>query len=291
MADDIDPDLRDGSRRRYTREVERQRRGQGLRGALAQAQTQAGGSGPPAITGGRAVVPAEPPRPPAVRTENLPVPRREGAVAPQAVIDGDPPRQMRDVPNRATQAALPAPETPAAPPSAANRAGRITGQVLRRAAPVAAAASMAHDVLAPTQVADATLPEGQRYGGQRPDDEGVADNAAKPPAEEVGEERTIPAPPPAPPGERPARRARGGSSGPARRGRSEADELNELSLRAIRGEPASTTDPRDANIRRRMATAGLRKGGGVGKECYASGGAIGSRDGIAKSGKTRGRFC
>ena len=71
---------------------------------------------------------------------------------------------------------------------------------------------------------------------------------------------------------------------------SEADELNEMSLRAARGEPAEGRDPREATVRRAM---GMKKGGMVGKkECYASGGAVGkSRDGVAVRGKTKGRFC
>lgn len=151
----------------------------------------------------------------------------------------------------------------------------IAGGAARAAARMNPAASLVGS-LAGTPVARATLP-GQSYGMPT----GAIESSAPEPAPRREEEPETLVRAPSRPAPRRAPRRAASDDG-------EADKLNEMSLRAIRREPASD-DPRDRNIRRAM---GMKKGGAVGKECYAKGGAVGKSrgDGCVKTGRTKARF-
>lgn len=226
--------------------------------------TQSGGSGPPANTGGRSVVPAGGER----------LPATGGSAGVPAASSG----------SRMPELRLPA--------GSAGAAARGAGYIARAANPALGAAS----ILMPTQAGSGSITGNPELAAI----EGVNANDVQP----------LPYPPPPPPEERrpdtsidrgndpvephtviraagtPARRA-----APRATSRmSEADELNQMSLDAIRGQPARD-DPRDRNIRRAM---GMAKGGKV--ECYAKGGAVGGakgasrHDGMAKTGRTKCKF-
>jgi hypothetical protein len=271
--------------------------------ARAAPATAPGGSGPPSVPPrGGALVPAgPPPRPPAASAPQggavQAVPR--GAIQrAQTVIDGDPPRTPRDVPStRVPPAQLPAPEPP---PS--TRAPVASNVARRRGLGALGPAAVVLGELQGTPVADATLPPDQRYQGpplERQEGDPREPNTGL--RSERVQEATNPDAPASPDGvtyapvreERPARRPPRRVSGGARAPRaSDADRLNELSLRAIRGE-AGDGSAEDQNIRRRMRElSGMKAGGAVkAKESYASGGCVGGKhDGAAIRGKTRGRF-
>lgn len=288
MADDVDPDLRSGRRNLYTRQVEQARRARnGIGSASRELVTQPGGSGPPSVPGGRSVAAPEGPERRAVvpRSEGAVVPRGEGAVSAPRVIDGDPPRVMRDVPNiqeprtALPPASSPSPSAPVAD-SVARRAGQVVGRagraVGRLAGPIGIAGELAGSPAGETaeEARDPAAADARAAAlmGEHNRTMPLADDVVAPDAAP----RTAPA--------APARARVAGSARPPRRrsGDSESDDLNARSLRAIRGE-ASDGSARDENIRRRMAEAG--------RETYSSGGAIKSRDGLAIKGRTKAKFC
>jgi hypothetical protein len=243
--------------------------------------TQTGGSGPPAVP------PASRVMAPAADPGRAVVPRTEGALVRQPIMDATAGPAMRDVPNvRVPPAALEGPPAPAR--TGLRQAASALGRFGRVAGPLGIAGAVAADMAEGDPETSA--------GARRIADMIESRNAPHGMRSEAVERETNPDAPADPvsvtyavEAEAPRRRprTRGGSTGRPRR--SEADELNELSLRAIRGEPQGS-DPREATIRRRMAelSGGMNKGGPV-KEKYSKGGGI-RGGGKEVRGRTKGRF-